>query len=279
MLAAPAAALLLQIAVLAFAWHMLLGTAWGKAPGLRLSGRSFLSGWLSRYIPGPPSGVAGKFLSCRRAGVAPAAITAALVSEQLLQLSACLLLPALLAPFVLGWWGLAIGAAGVGGAGLVLAVAAHPAATGWTLKALRRLGARSLAEQPPTPPRSLVGPQLLMVGAAVLAAISFHIVAVALTDVRPGQWEWSLFVFGTASLAGFVIPFLPSGAGAREAIIVALLAPEVGHIDALSVAVIARGVAILLDAALAGGALGVATAAQLSILRRASIETLSKKRL
>ena len=278
LLAAPAVALIAQIVALAAAWHVLLGAAVGSPPSTRLSIKSFLSGWLSRYIPGPPSGVAGKFLTCRKAGLDSSVITVSLMTEQLLQLAACIAFPALFAPFGAGPVGFALGGVGMTLAVAVLWASAHPAPLRMVLKALRRAGARAMSERPPLSFRALARSEMLMLLAAILSGVSFHAVAVLVADVPADAWARSLFVFGTASLAGFLVPFLPSGAGAREAVIVAFLAPEIGHIDAISVAVMARGVAVLLDATLAATWFGILAVDQLAVVGRNSRATLAKKR-
>jgi uncharacterized membrane protein YbhN (UPF0104 family) len=93
---------------------------------------------------------------------------------------------------------------------------------------------------------------LLFLASGVLGALSFHVVATALTDWPTSAIGRSIFVFSLASLAGYVVPFVPSGAGVREAVILGALGPTLGPGPALSVAVVSRAVAVLVDAALGG---------------------------
>lgn len=267
-LLAAVAMIALQVTLLALAWRLILATLRPPGPGSSVAVRSFALGWLSRYIPGPPTGLAGKFLVCRSAGYSNGAIAAALFYENVLLLAAGAALPALTLGFALGMRWVFIEPL------LLLATIAGAAAV--TRPTLMRGAARvlgrgrlpSLVQLQPVPRRALVGPAAMVFAAAACAGVSFHIVAVTLTDLPAGNLGLSLLIFSAASLTGFVTPFAPSGAGVRETVIVALLGPYVGGTDALSVAIVARGVAILLDVAIAGGLLG---AYAVSGLRRALV--------
>ncbi|MFN0094984.1 MAG: hypothetical protein ACKVVT_09450 [Dehalococcoidia bacterium] len=244
--------LALQVCCLAAAWRMILGRSSPAVTPRAGVLRGFLLGWLSRYLPGPPTGLAGKYLISRQAGYGRVAIAGALVYENALLLAASATIPLLTVGFVFGrgWAVVALVCLGLGAVGA--AVVLRPGA-------IRRVAGRRLtrgADLQLLSLGALLGPGSLMIVAAGLAGLCFHIVVVALTDLPAETVGRSLFVFSAAALAGFVTPFVPSGAGVREAIIVTLMAPLVGHSDALSVAVVARAISVLLDLGIAAAVAG-----------------------
>lgn len=249
-----------QVALLASAWTVILRRVSSSPVGAAAGARSFLLGWLSRYLPGPPTGPAGKYLATCRAGYPPGEVSAALFYEQVLQLGATAAVPALTFPFLFGarWLWLVPIAAALTAAGAVLAV--QPAVIRRLGRLAGRAGMRSAADVRPLPLRLLILPGLLTLAASFLPALAFHLVAWTVTPWPLDDVGSAVFIFGLASFVGFVIPFLPSGAGAREAVIVGLMAASIGHAGAISSAVVARAVGVLLDAAI-GALLAVSYAA------------------
>jgi hypothetical protein len=253
--------LALQIATLTCVWALLLrAAARSIRPSPWLAIRSFGLGWLIRYLPGVPASSAGRYVVCREAGYPTAAIAAALFYETLLQSGAAALLPAALLSFGLGgrWlWLTPFAVVAVCG---LTALAVAPPVVVRLARRLRRAGMVSAEGFRPVPLAALAAPFLGAVLATLLAALAFHLIAVAATPLTGRDLGRNLFAYGLAGWLGFVVPLLPSGVGVREAVLVALLGPQIGHSDALGLAVLARAVPVLFDAAF-GAALALASLA------------------
>ena len=67
------------------------------------------------------------------------------------------------------------------------------------------------------------------------------------------SWPVVVGAFGLAWIAGFLIPGAPAGLGVREALFVALIAPEVGAGAALACAILHRLVTAIADLVVALG--------------------------
>jgi hypothetical protein len=137
-------------------------------------------------------------------------------------------------------------------------------------RVVTRFGFKHAAAVEPVPLASLVPPFAFMVAAGLLAAFSFHIVAWTMTPWKFGDAGHAVAIFSIAALAGYLVPFVPSGAGIREAVIVALMAPFIGPAGALSVAIVARAVAVLVDV-LVAALLGATYAGRFAFNRRIAI--------
>jgi glycosyltransferase 2 family protein len=247
-----------QLAALMAAWGMLLRDAVRTPPGFRVTFASFVLGWLSRYLPGPPVGPAGKLLVATHAGIPAHSAGTALAHEQLLQLAAAVLLPAITAGFFLGAeWQIWTGPLAVAVVAIGVLVIRSGAIARLSARIGIRLGLTIVLARDATRPRAVL-PFLLLFLSAVAAGLIFHVAAVQLSDWDGSRVGASLCVFGIASLAGYVTPFAPSGAGVREAALVALLGPTIGPTEALGVAVTVRAVAVMFDGVLLAGAAGYA---------------------
>jgi glycosyltransferase 2 family protein len=241
-----------QLAAMTIAWGLLLRAVDGAVrPSPWLVTRSFVLGWLIRYLPGVPASAAGRYVVCREAGYSTAAVTAALFYETLLQLGAGLLVPSAALAFWLGRTGLWLTPVAVAAVCTLTAVAASPPVVTRLARRLRRAGMASADGFRPPPLRRLAAPFLAMAAGSFLAALAFHQIAVAITPLDGGDVGRAVFAYGLAGFVGFVVPLLPSGLGVREGLLVALLGPAIGHGDALTLAVVARAVPILFDAGLA----------------------------
>lgn len=259
-----------QVTVLAAGWGILLARAnGGRRPGFALVARSFVLGWLARYLPGPPTGPAGKYFAVRSAGWPAGGAGAALFYENLLQMGAGLVLPALTVGFVLGaGWLWVTPIAVTLGVGLTM-LAVSPPVVSRLGRLAARAGLKSAIQVEVLPFRRLLAPMALFGAAAFLATAAFHVVVVTVSPAPVGDFGRSVFIFGLASAVGYIVPLAPSGAGVREAIIVALLGPEIGGPEALSVAVVARATSVALDVLLGLCLLGsYAVGAARSRLRR-----------
>jgi hypothetical protein len=262
-----------QVAALAVGWRWLVRGTW---PGCDRHGwlRSFAHGWVARYLPGPPTGPAGKYLALRDAGAGAPVIAALLWVEQVLQLAASIAVPAALAVPAYGlgwWWGTA---AGLTAAAALVLGGARP---GLVRRVSGRFGPRGERSGVSVAPGPMLLSFLSMSAAALLAGAAFHVVAVVVSPWPLSRWEEGIAVFTLASLAGYVTPFAPSGAGVRESVIVALLGGQLGAATALTVAVVARATAVIVDAGLAAGYFGAERIGR-GLARRASAATLSNRR-
>ncbi|WBL36515.1 hypothetical protein O0235_02870 [Tepidiforma flava] len=162
-------------------------------------------------------------------------------------------MPAALAvpAFGAGWlWAAAPAAA------CALALAGAGARPGLVRRVSGRFGPRGEREGAAVAPRDAAAGFAAYTGAALLAGLAFHVTAVVVSPWPLSRWEEGVLVFSLASLAGYVTPFALSGAGVRESIIVALLGGTLGAPAALTVAVVARATAVLVDAVLLAGAYG-----------------------
>ncbi|HWQ27450.1 MAG TPA: lysylphosphatidylglycerol synthase domain-containing protein [Dehalococcoidia bacterium] len=243
-----------QFGLLVVGWLFLLARfdaprTWPFAPGVQ----AYVIGWLARYIPGPPIGTVGKYVMCRRNGVAGTAVAGALVYELLAHIGGGLVLLAVLAPFSVRGpeviWAtpvagsILVGAMSLGVPAGLARVASLPGRAG-SLVPLRRASHGVMLVE--------LGCQ---VGSALCAALAFHFTAMATTPLSMDDAALTLFAFALAGYVGFIVPFVPSGAGVREGILIAFLAPELGGVNALSLAVVARALSVVFDAGLAAFAL------------------------
>jgi hypothetical protein len=252
--------LAVQVAVLAAVWALLLravGPEMRVSPALAV--RSFTLGWLIRYVPGVPASSAGRYVLCREAGYPTASIAAALFYETLLQVGAGALVPAVTIGFALDLRWLWLSPLLVAAICAVTAAAVSPRAVTRLARRVRRAGMASADGFQPAPARALALPYAGAALGSFLAALAFHLIAVATTPLSGADLGLTLFAYGLAGWAGFLVPLLPSGVGVREAVLVALLGPSIGHADALMLAVTARALPVLFDACL-GALLGLTVA-------------------
>lgn len=247
--------LLLQLLVVGVAWGLLFQTVIPEPVPRPVLARSFVYGWMCRYVPGAPGGPAGKFVVCRRAGYSIAGISSALMYENLLQMGAGALIPALTFGFMASEWEMAGWAIPLVVVGSLSAsgIALLPGVTPLLFRLLHRtLGVAGQAVVRAPLRRELAAPFLLLIVGAALGALAFHFVVVAIAGWDIEDAGLTLFVFGLAAFAGWAVPFAPSGAGVREAIIVSLMGPLVGPEEALQAAIVARAATVLADAVLGG---------------------------
>jgi hypothetical protein len=265
--------LVVQVALLAWAWRV-LGGAWWPADDGRLWLRSFVRGWVARYVPGPPTGPAGKLLALREAGLGGPAVAALLWVDQVLGLAAGLAAAAALAVPAFGpaW---ALPAVLTGSGALVLAVAGTRPAL--VRRVSGKFGREGMRGATAVEPWRVVAAFAAMTAAGLVSGLAFHVTAVVVSPWPLGRWEEGAATFCLASLVGYVAPFAPSGAGVRESVIVTLLGRELGVAGALAVAVVARATSVLVDAVLIAGFYGASAIWRRSVGRRAGA-VLSKRR-
>jgi glycosyltransferase 2 family protein len=248
----PAAGALLALLAMQFAtlraWQALLAGL-GSPRAVRVAGRIFFIGQLGKYLPGSVWPILAQMELGASHRVPRTRSAAASVLTMLLSLLTGLLTALATLPFTARstqylWAFLAVP---------VLAACLHPRA----LNPLLRLAFR-LARRPPleTPLR---GPVLARALAWSLAAWVCNGLQIWLLTVKLGAplWHAALLSLGGYAFAwcvGFLAVFAPAGAGIREVLLVAALAPVLGAGPATAVALVSRAVTTASDLIVAGAA-------------------------
>lgn len=232
------------------AWRETLAGLGDRLPIL-VSARIFYLGQLAKYVPGSIWTIVGQVELARAAGVrrertATAGIVVLVISLAVGLTLGLLAVPALLdAEGRIYLWFLVLL--------LPLAVMLQPR----VLTRLVEAGLR-LLRRPPLD-RPLTGGMVLRVAGFSVASnglLGLQIWQLA-TDLGGDGWALialSIGGYGIAASASLVVIPLPAGAGLREAIIVLVLAPEIGAASATLVALIARLTLTLADIGVAGAA-------------------------
>lgn len=120
---------------------------------------------------------------------------------------------------------------------VLLAVAVHPALLG---RAVRRCLRRLRIEAPLLGGRGLALVASVNLGAWPATGIGTLVVASSLSDAAAPPLLWVVGTYAVAYLVGFMTPFLPGGLGAREAVLVLLLAPHYGFAASAAIALAVR---------------------------------------
>jgi hypothetical protein len=209
---------------------------------------------MGRYLPGVAD-LAGKYFVCRHRRARAPRVRAAILYEQLLQVSVMLILPGVTFAYFYSDLAWVLTPLMLSAALLIALAVASQRVMYLVLRPVERLLGRN--EEPALAPgfRGVLLPGSLQLSAGILGALSLHFVANGVSDWPASNVGRAVFVYGAATLAGYIVPLLPAGAGAREATIVWLLGPTIGPGPALSVAVVSRALAVISDAAM-----GVVTA-------------------
>ncbi len=228
---------------LLLAMYLWSGAVWGRIAG-ELGGRT-LAAWdavrifmvanLGRYVPGKVWQIAGLAALARSRGVSATAATGAAVVAQGLSLASA----SLLASVAL------LGAAEAAGAWAVASALSVVTIVGVALTppVFRRLTGAAFAvarmEPPrrPTPRRALAWLGWTFLNWVGYAA-AFALLAAAYGAPVPPATAAS--AFAAAYVLGYLAFFAPAGAGVREGLLVAFLAPWTGPAQATALAVAAR---------------------------------------
>lgn len=234
------------------AWRETLASLGDRLP-IPVAARIFYVGQLAKYVPGSIWSIVGQVElahahGVRRERTATAGIVVLLISVTMALMLGLLAVPALLAA-----------ESGLYAAGALLLVplgiVLHPAVLSWLI----RTGLRILRRPPPE--TSLSGAAIRRV--AVFALVNNGLLGLQVWQlaIDVGDSTWLLLplavgAYGMATALGLVVVPLPAGAGVREAVIVVVLAPELGAAGATLVAVLARLILTSSDLALAGLAVG-----------------------
>jgi uncharacterized membrane protein YbhN (UPF0104 family) len=223
------------VAVSGSVWRRLLAGL-GAPLALRPAARVFFVGQLGKYLPGGVWPVLAQVELGRDLAV-PARVSAA---------AAALFL----------WVHLVTGGA-VAGVGLALAGAVPPWVGAAAAVGVVLLLAPALLARAPLPQRPPGGAVVAAVARAAVmwTAYALHLAVLVGLLGGPGDVARAAGAFAAAWCAGFLVLFAPAGAGAREAVLVALLLPVLPAGAALTAALASRLLLTVADALLAGVAL------------------------
>ena len=254
------AALLSLIAVISYGavWPVILRRIGAPVP--KDSVRMFLQSQLGKYVPGSVWHYAGRVGLAKARGVG---VRLTLVSLGV-EVAASTLAAGLVGLFV-----------------LPLALALPLATALWALVVVLGLGARRgarlldpvvdavlwVAERVVRVPRAEMAPAIraVPVTAAFYLPVwalyggAFWLTGRALFPIPAGDVVYFTAAFALGWIAGMVVVFAPGGIGVREAVLVALLAPRVGHTEAIVVAAASRILLTGADLVGGGGALALSS--------------------
>jgi len=230
------------------AWRETLAGLGSRLP-VRTASRIFFLGQLAKYMPGSIWSIVGQMELAKVHGVRRERTATAGIVVLVISLAVGLLLGLLAVPAVLDA-GSELYASSV----LLLiplAVVLHPRVLTWLVNTGLRLVRRQPLEEPLT---------IAMIWrVALLSLLSNGLLGLQIwqlaVDVGGDGWHLLPLAVGGYALAAaislVVIP-LPAGAGLREAILVLLLAPEIGLAGATLVVILARLLLTVADVAAAG---------------------------
>lgn len=205
-------------------------------------------GQLGKYLPGGAMHLVGRAALATRHGVPLRLAGASLVVESVAHLASAVLV----APLALAYWPHLAAPAVIAVIALTSSVAV--AVTRGPLRralagALRRLAGAECAVEP----AELRRPMIILVCCWPVFGASVWLLARGVADAGAGDLLLLVGAWTVAWAAGYVVVFAPGGIGVREAVLVALIAPQVGEAEAIVVAAATRIASLLVDAA--GGAL------------------------
>lgn len=235
-------------------WRTLLGQLGSPLP-VRAAGRVFFLGQLGKYLPGSLWPVLAQIELGRERAVPPRRSAAAFVLTVLISLATALVLATATLPLLAGsatssyrWLFLLAP---------VLLACLHPRVLGPVLARVDRWTGRPAPERPLS-----VSGVAAACGWALLSWLGFGTqVWMLAAGLSAPLWRGAPLAFGGFALAwsvGFLVVFVPAGAGVREAALTAALAPVLNPGAALLVALCSRLLMTLADIACAAvaGALG-----------------------
>lgn len=236
---------MVNIALTWVSWRLLLRSA-PAAPDWAQSARIFFLGQVGKYLPGSVWSYLASAELAKQAGLPRATAVSSLFLAVLIGLGSGLLVAIAIVPETIdlasfSWWMVLI----IAPAALVLA---WPPAMTAILRAAR-------IDFP------MKTTSLFASGASACIAWIFAGAMIALLARALGlEFGWSLLAYATGAYAlawvsGFLFFIAPAGLGAREAVLVAMLAARMPLSDAVIIAMLARVVMTITDLILAGIAL------------------------
>ena len=216
--------------------------------------RVHFSSWLLKYVPGQVGFVLNKVVWGQKRGVSRLVILISVVYENaFLLLGSTVPMIAILAIARGGSLELS-GTVWLALAAMVpLAAATHPAVFH---RVVSTLGKRTLKRDVP---RDLFLPfgvtmryQVAFLLPRIVNGVGITVIAVALADAAPESWVPLTAAYAIAGAVGIMAVFVPSGLGVREAVFVLFAAPYIGTEKAIVVSLVARVLATIADALIAG---------------------------
>ncbi|MFW7415416.1 lysylphosphatidylglycerol synthase domain-containing protein [Demequina sp. SO4-18] len=216
--------------------------------------RVHFSSWLLKYVPGQVGFVLNKVVWGQRRGTSRLLVLISVVYE-----NAFLLLGStvpMLAILVVAR-GEAVeitGTVWVALAAMVpLALMTHPAVFH---RVVALLGRRTLKRDVPReyflPFGATLGFQTAFLIPRIVNGVGVALIAGALAGAGPDSWVPLGAAYAIAGAVGIMAVFVPSGLGVREAVFVLFAAPYVGTGKAIIIALVARVLATIADAVIAG---------------------------
>jgi len=248
----------------AWYWRMLLGTL-GPTPPWPQILRSYYGGHLGKYLPGKAAAIVIRAVLIKAAGVSPAAAALTVTVESVTYMWAGTLVAIILYPSLAPHLperivaladdparraGLCVLVICGGLAGLALLMRNYER----LINIFRNTGKQAAVSQPVTPIRTVLGGAVVFLAAWWLQGLTLGLTIRAITDEPLAFSDWPFWT-GTAAVAlvgGFVAVFTPGGLGVREGLLMELLAGQLGPHDAVLVAVLMRGVALVSELFAAG---------------------------
>ncbi|MBO1266859.1 lysylphosphatidylglycerol synthase transmembrane domain-containing protein [Arthrobacter cavernae] len=227
-------------------WQVLLEHL-GPKVGVIRGAQIFLVGSIGKYVPGSVWAYILQIELGSRYGVARARVFASTLFSVAVAAVGSLLAGGLIVPMLVANQPIFLWLYALLPIGLVML---HP----WVLTKLARLGFKLLRK--PRPDHGLgyaVVAQSLgwALAAYVLYGIHLYLMASSIGFSGVGELSTSIGAMGIGMIAGLLAFFLPSGLGAREAIIVLVLGPTVGVGTATAFALLSRVMFTIADLAMA----------------------------
>jgi hypothetical protein len=250
-LAMAAITSLLAVVAYGAVWPFILRRIDAPVPGDSV--RIFLQGQLGKYVPGSVWQYAGRIGLAKSRGVTVRATTISLGVEVAASSAAAAIVGLFVLPTALAII-LALGLATL----VAMLRLAHDRSSlllDPLLRATRHIVPVSIGDLRPAL-RVVPAAAALYVVVWCVYGLAFWLTARALFPIPTSDAAYFTATFALGWLAGMVAVFAPGGIGVREAVLAGLLAPRVGHTEAIVIAAASR---ILLTAAdLLGGGVALA---------------------
>ena len=226
-------------------WRAILGGLGSTLP-LRAGARIYFLGQLGKYVPGSVWPVLAQAEMSREHGVPRSRAAFAAAAQLAVSLASGVAVSAIAlalssrATLVAYWWLIPVAVA--------VAATLVPPVFNRVVALAMRLGRRPPAE--PVTGRALASSTAWCV--VMWAAFGTHAWLLALALGRDAPWLLATGAYALAWSVGFVIVFLPAGAGAREAALTLALSSALPREAALALALVSRVLMLVADFACAG---------------------------
>lgn len=211
---------------------------------LRDLARIYFVGQMGKYVPGSVWPVLTQSMLARRRGAAPSAVAAGSLLNLSLTVTVSLLVGAALLPFApssavhqLQWVPFVV---------VPMVVLLHPALLNRLLPLAAKLLRRELVDFRVSGRTITVSAAWAMLGCLLFGAHLFVLVA-SLSQSGARELALTTCAYNLAAAAGVLVIAVPAGAGVREAVLTAVLAPVLDVSTALAVALVSRAALVVID--------------------------------